>query len=169
MNGDKSILLDEKKIIDIIEDLNRVLTLKDKSLSIVIYGGSCLCIMTKFRESTFDIDLTSSDSELLKQCVGEMNLSGDLINDEIDVFLNKKESLELYKEYSNLKVYVPTLDYLLAMKIRACRNKDIRDIKFLSDKLDVRTIDKFKEIFTRYYSPIQFSKNRIEFLKRCLK
>ena len=168
MNGDKSILLDENKIIDIIEKLNRVLNLKNKSLSIVIYGGSCLCIMTKYRESTFDIDVTCSDSGLLKECIGEMNLSGDLINDEIDVFLNKKESLELYKEYSNLKVYVPTLDYLLSMKIRACRNKDIKDIKFLAKELDVRTIDKFKEIFTRYYSPIQFSKDRIEFLKECL-
>ncbi|MGL4949956.1 MAG: DUF6036 family nucleotidyltransferase [Anaeroplasmataceae bacterium] len=162
-------VLNKEYIDRIINDLNTVLMKKNKSLTITIYGGSCLCLLNKFRDSTYDIDTLSDDNLLLEECISELKLTKDLINTEIEVFINRNESLELYKDLGSLKVYLPTLDYLLAMKIRASRAKDRNDIKLLLKELSVLDLKSVKELFTRYYSPVQFNVQKTKYIINILK
>ncbi|WP_304428033.1 DUF6036 family nucleotidyltransferase [uncultured Clostridium sp.] len=167
--GTSKSFLSHDKILEILKSINDALERKNKCLSITIYGGSCLCLITKYRESTYDIDVLTSDNSLLKECIREIGLSDDIVNTDIEVFLNKSERLNLYKRYSNLEVFVPSLDYLLAMKIRASREKDANDIKNLIEELNIKTLKELRDIFVKYYSPIQFNEHRIKFIKECIK
>ena len=141
--------LNYDKILEILNSINEVLEKKNKNLSITVYGGSCLCLITKYRESTYDIDVLSDNNSLLKECVREIGLSDDIVNTDMEVFLNKSECLDLYRKYSNLDVFVPTLDYLLAMKIRASREKDAEDIKNLIRELNIKNLKELKGILDR--------------------
>ena len=164
-----SVMLDKERILKIIEDLNTELARRDKHLDITIYGGSSLCLLTTFRESTYDIDTLSSDNELLRDCLKAIGITGDLVNTEIDSFLNTNEDLNVYKEYSNLTVKLPSLEYLTALKCRACREKDLDDLKHLKNLLNIKSIKELRNIFVRFYSPIMFNSRRIKVLSKIFK
>lgn len=162
---DNSQVLDKERIDEIICDINNELVERNKDLSITIYGGSALCIMTEFRGSTFDIDVDCNDSKLLKSVLTSINLAKDLVNDQVNVFISMRQDLVEYKKLSNLEVKVPTLEFLLAMKCRACREKDVNDIKQLIKILKIKSIDELHSLFNRYYSNIfwsRFNKKRNE-------
>lgn len=167
-NKTKSFTLNKKFIDEIISNLNEELKRRNKTLEITVYGGSCLCILDKFRESTYDIDLNSSDNALLKDCVNSLGYTKDLINTEMEVFINLRENLELYKILSNLKVFTPALDYLLALKLKSAREKDLMDCVNLCKDLELYTIQDIKHVFCRYYSVVQFSSHRKIFCNQIL-
>ena len=56
-------------------------------------------------------------------------------------------------DLSNLKVYTPTADYLLAMKVLALRAEsfDADDVKFLINDLDLKNLDEVLKIVNDYY------------------
>lgn len=169
MFGVHSRLLNKKFILDVLEKLNEELCSRNEFLEITIYGGSSLCLLTSFRDSTYDIDTVSSNNELLKECLISIGVTGDLVNTDMDAFINKIEDLEVYKEYSNLTVNVPTLEYLVALKCRSSRSKDLDDLKHLCGLLGIKDLNELKSIFIRFYSPIMFNDRRIKFLKEIFK
>lgn len=162
-------ILSKESILDILDRLNKELSNRGEVLDITIYGGSSLCLLTSFRDSTYDIDTLSSDNKLLKDCLISIGITGDLVNTDIDAFINKIEDLQVYKKYSNLTVNVPTLEYLVALKCRSARNKDLNDLRHLCKILDVKDLNDLKSIFIRYYSPIMFNDRRIRVLKEIFK
>lgn len=158
-----------KEFIDkIINELNQELINRNSSLEVTVYGGSCLCLLSKYRESTYDVDLTSSDDDLLEDCISSLGYPKDMVNTEMSVFINLKETLDLYEELSNLKVYVPTLPYLLALKIKSARGKDFDDCVNLCKDLGIKSLEEIKEVFCRYYSVVQFSHLRVDFCNSVL-
>lgn len=165
----KSFTLDKEFIDRIINELNQELISRNRNLEITVYGGSCLCILNKYRNSTYDIDLNSNDNKLLNSCIQSLGYPGDLVNTEMEVFINLNETLEVYKILSNLQVYVPTLDYLLALKIKSARDKDLLDCVNLCSDLNVLTVKDIKTIFCKFYSVVQFSTHRENFCKNVLK
>jgi len=56
-------------------------------------------------------------------------------------------------DLSHLKVYVPTPDYLLAMKVLSARSEtmDARDLRFLIQMLNLTTVDEVLDIVKGYY------------------
>lgn len=56
-------------------------------------------------------------------------------------------------DLSNLKVYVPTADYLLAMKVLALRAEsfDANDVEFLIKHLNLKKIEDVLRIVENYY------------------
>lgn len=162
-------ILSKESILDFLNKLNKELSNRGEFLDITIYGGSSLCLLTSFRDSTYDIDALSSNNKLLKDCLISIGITGDLVNTDIDAYINKIEDLEVYKKYSNLTVNVPTLEYLLALKCRSSRSKDLNDLRHLCKLLDVKNLNQLKSIFVRYYSPIMFNNRRIKILKEIFK
>jgi hypothetical protein len=68
-------------------------------------------------------------------------------------------------DFPNLKVFVPTADYLLAMKVLAARADtfDTDDIKFLCSHLQLTSVESVKNIVQNYY-PNKQIKPETEFL-----
>lgn len=56
-------------------------------------------------------------------------------------------------DFSNLKVYVPPPDYLLAMKALAARvdTEDVPDVKLLIDQLGLQKPEEVFAILEKYY------------------
>lgn len=162
-------ILSKESILDILGGLNKELSKRGKHLDITIYGGSSLCLLTSFRDSTYDIDTLSSDNGLLKECLLSLGITGDLVNTDIGVFINRIEDLQVYKIYSNLTVKVPTLEYLVALKCRSARSKDLDDLKHLCGILDINSLDELKSVFVRFYSPVMFNDRRVDVLKEIFK
>lgn len=159
-------IVDKDFIMKLLESLNEELVKRGKSLTVVIYGGSSLCLLTAF---SGHIDTMSSDDELLNECLASMGITDDLVNTDMRAFINKVECLEVYKEYSNLVVKVPTLEYLVALKCRSAMDKDLMDLNNLCEVLGIKSLVELREVFIRFYSPVMFNRRRIEILKKLFK
>lgn len=162
MNLNDTKIVDKDFIMKLLESLNEELVKRSKSLTVVIYGGSSLCLLTTF---SGHIDTMSSD-DLLNECLASIGITDDLVNTEMRAFINKVESLNIYKEYSNLVVKVPTLEYLVALKCRSARDKDLLDLKNLCKVLKIENLAELRKVFIKFYSPIMFNRRRIEILKQ---
>lgn len=71
-------------------------------------------------------------------------LPRDWLNDNVAIVVHQvrpPKSQKLWKQFLGLQVYVPTFDYIFALKLHAGRTRDDVDIKALAKKLDVKTRD----------------------------
>jgi len=80
-------------------------------------------------------------------------LDVDWLNDAVKVFMPDVDpkSKKVILKLSNLLVWAPDASYLLAMKSISARPTDIRDIKFLIAKLNLKTAKEVFEIIKHYY------------------
>ena len=68
-----------------------------------------------------------------------------------------KRRLAEIEEETGLIVHVPTAEYLLAMKALACRRPigayqgDLEDLRFLIEKLEIRSVQEIQEIVDAFY------------------
>ena len=62
-----------------------------------------------------------------------------------------------WKTFSNLDVYVPELEYILALKLFSGRRQDTRDIQALAQQLNVRTKAQAWSIVNLYIPSMQLS------------
>ena len=88
----------------------------------------------------------------------------DWLNLAVKMFVVEHERKILF-DFPNLKVYVPTADYLLAMKVLATRadTEDVSDIEFLLKELKLNEQTQIAEIMRKYY-PNKTIKPETEFL-----
>ncbi len=85
------------------------------------------------------------------------NLPDDWLNDEAAVYYyDDAPSAEVtyWRSFRNiLYLYLPTMEYILATKIAAYRQKDAKDIQILIDELKVRTHAQAKTIIDKFLLP----------------
>src|SRR5260370_12941286 len=89
------------------------------------------------REDVEAIFRPSGQSREAAASVAEANdLRSDWLNDAVKGFLVPHRQRVLF-DFSNLKVFIPEPDYLLAMKAMSARSDslDADDLRFLIDKL----------------------------------
>lgn len=155
------------------DDIERSLTLIGKLadrqgiiVDLAVYGGSAIALRWEFRRSTRDVDvIISGDRSFMKKAVlsvaEEMGLPEDWMNDAVKGFSSSNADHELYKEYlgeqGGLRVFVPKVEYLLAMKCMAMRvdapdgHNDIDDIKALVSVVGVKSKKDLCDIVEKYY------------------
>ena len=69
------------------------------------------------------------------KCSSEMNDDVTIIVDQI----GKPKTPRQWKIFSNLTIYVPELEYILALKLFSGRPQDDRNIQALSQRLHIQT------------------------------
>lgn len=79
-------------------------------------------------------------------------LSHGWLNFAVKMFVVQLEKNVLF-EFSNLKVFAPSADYLLAMKVLALRAEsfDSDDVEFLINRLEIKNTEAILEIVRNYY------------------
>ena len=156
---------------DIMRGLSRLAGLAREAgccVEIAIYGGSAIALVWAFRAATQDVDAVisrSEDSAFVRDAVAkiatENGWNQDWLNDGVRGFLSANESLNEYDlgaqpgENPGLRVFVPTPEYMLAMKCMAMRldaaSHDVADIRALITITHAQSVDQVLAIVERYY------------------
>ena len=151
-----------------LREVNDELALQNVKGEICLYGGTVMCLVYKARPATKDVDAIFEPVRVIRGVISRIaerhGLRQDWLNFAVKMFVVEHEKKILFN-FPNLKVYVPTVDYLLAMKVLAARadTEDVSDIKFLSNELKLNDCTQIAEIVRKYY-PNKIIKAETEFL-----
>jgi hypothetical protein len=137
-------------------ELNEELRLMEVKGELCLYGGAVMALVYDARPNTDDVDAIFKPVRHIRRAAGRIaerhNLPKDWLNYGVKMFLVPHEQRVLF-DMSNLKVYIPPGEYLLAMKALSARAnlRDRSDIKTLIVKLGVKSDEQVIEIVKHYY------------------
>ena len=164
--------MDREDIKRYLEVLNIELKNRNVQGEISIVGGAVMCLCYEARISTTDIDAIFEPKMIIYECAKVVarnhNLSDDWLNDGVKGFLSSKGDFFEYAEMSNLKIYVASPEYMLAMKCLSARLEsfnEFEDIKFLLGYLKISTFEEAFAILKKFY-PVDRYKVKIEYALR---
>ncbi len=119
--------------------------------TIILLGGALMVTQIGNRKSTQDIDVVVATNDqrtyqTIQQAIQlvakEKKLSSSWMNDDVTIIVDqigKPRTPRHWKTFSSLAVYIPELEYILALKLFSGRPQDDRDIQALSLRLHVHT------------------------------
>lgn len=162
-----TIFLDKSDIESGLKRLGEIALLESKMIDISVYGGSALVIAWDSRVSTRDVDaVVVGDAGFLrkatKQVAEEKGWPEDWLNDGVKGFLSDHQEMAVHGIYPSidspgLRVYVPTAEYMLAMKCMAMRiggadsARDVDDIRFLIGECGLEKAEEAIAIVEKFY------------------
>ena len=155
----------KKDMLAALEALNQEAEMSGTTLELCIYGGAAFLLAYDSRAATKDIDAIIMPKEegmkLVLKVAKELGLHEDWLNDDVKQFIGYREStrpLARYADWSHLKITVPVVGYLLAMKALACRDPlpgyagDEEDLRFLIKKMKIQSVDEIQEKVDDYFA-----------------
>jgi hypothetical protein len=119
--------------------------------TIILLGGALMVTQIGNRKSTQDIDVVIATNDrrtyqAVQQAIAfvarEKRLPPAWLNDDVTIVVDqigKPKAPKHWKTYANLTVYVPELEYMLALKLFSGRPQDDRDIQAIAQRLNIRT------------------------------
>lgn len=156
MNNQK---ITKEKFLEIMECLNEKLCENKMELSLNIYGGTVMMVCFDVRPATKDIDalfnISPQLSNILQDIAEIYDLDNDWINQDIKEplkYLKTENLIELYK-FNNLKIFAPSAEQMLAMKLLSSRPepyKDFEDAEYLIEYLKIDDLENIIKIFEKY-------------------
>ncbi len=135
-------------------------------IRILLVGGAFMLTQLHNRSTTNDVDVILKDVDdsttsplyrvfkaAVRQVASNNALSNAWLNDVIGDFLRETSNVPegtLWRKYAMLEIYVPSSEYILALKLLAGRQKDQNDILALSQQLQVQTREQAQQLLDRY-------------------
>ena len=150
-------MLTREKIMSALKRLGGELKKEDMSGEILLTGGAAMCLVHSARDMTKDIDALYEPKEeitkLVKKIAEQEGLPEDWLNDSVKGFIAKDAPAVEFMMLDGLKITAVTPEYLLSMKLMSARygEKDAEDIRFLINKLGIKTADETFAMLTRFY------------------
>jgi hypothetical protein len=161
------IFLNKNDIESGLRRLGEIALLDSKLIDISVYGGSALVIAWDSRVSTRDVDaIVAGDAGFVRkataQVAEENGWPADWLNDGVKGFISDRQEMMAHGVYPSidspgLRVYVPTAEYMLAMKCMAMRiggadsSRDVEDIKFLVGECGLKKAEDVIAIVEKFY------------------
>lgn len=151
--------LTKSDILRLFELLNAELKGAEVIGELYLLGGAVMCLVFNARPSTRDVDAVFVPTLCIREAAAKVaeisELPVDWLNDSVKGFLSDKASFDDYLELSNLRIFVPTPEYLLAMKCLAMRIGeeffDLDDIRYLLRYLNITSYKQAVSVIERYY------------------
>ncbi|MBI4411363.1 MAG: hypothetical protein HY541_02635 [Deltaproteobacteria bacterium] len=150
-------MLDIKKIKALFGLLNDELKKDGITGEVGICGGAVMCLVFQTRKATKDVDAifepTAEIRMAAKKIAHREGLPEDWLNDAAKVYFHADPPRENVLEFSNLRVWAPRADYMLAMKCMSARfdTADAGDVKFLIGYLRLKNPEQVFKIIKKYY------------------
>ncbi len=150
-------MLDSKTILKLFDALNDELCTMGVRGEIGICGGAVMCLVFNARESTKDVDAifrpTQEIRDASKSVAAKLGVPEDWLNDAAKGYFLSQPPARNVVELSNLRVWAPQADYMLAMKCVSARfdSHDLDDTKFLLKHMDVKSVQEASAIIEKYY------------------
>ena len=130
-------LLNIDTLQDVLTELATLARDEGRVIDVAIYGGAALMLVSNFRISTRDVDAVADDDgqrvieRLAAVIAARRAWPTDWLNDDVFPHLSDKiegtaEHHHLFRSYPceqepGLRVFVPSVEYILAMKLMAMR------------------------------------------------
>ena len=137
-------------------ELNDELRSMNVKGEICLYGGAVMALVFDARPDTKDVDAIFRPSAQIREAARKVakvrGLEPDWLNDAVKGFLVPHKQRVLF-DFTNLKIYVPEPDYMLAMKAISARANtlDANDVRVLIDLLKINTAGEVLDIVEKYY------------------
>ena len=136
-------------------------------VEIAVSGGSALALAYDLREATKDVGAVfhSENVSAARKLIGEIaeknNWPEDWFNDGVKGFLSANEALIEFEDFVGhanfgLRVFVPTAEYLFAMKCMSMRigeetSSDIEDIQELAVVCGISSAEEALQLLETFY------------------
>lgn len=120
-------------------------------------GGAVMCLVFQARSSTKDVDAIFEPAQEIREAAAlvarDFGMSVDWLNDAAKGFFLSDPPQNDVMELSNLRIWAPTADYMLAMKCVSARfdSHDRGDVEFLIRHLGLQSPAAVFETICRYY------------------
>ena len=165
--------LTKEALEEVFTELGRRALAEGRQIDIAVYGGSALILASNFRLSTAGVDAVAtfdqSDVDRMTRAIAqERGWPADWLNDGVRTYLSPSVGgvathHALVRSYPSeaapgLRVYVPTAEYMRAMKLSALRvgesdqtGKDRDDLKNLLALCKITTAEEALEFAASFY------------------
>jgi hypothetical protein len=138
-----------------------------KPVRVLLIGGAYMLLLANAPRPTKDIDIFWLDEEGFQRAYAPLRESVQVITQKHDLdadWLNYLAQMlmydavivpdgKLWKRFGPLHVYIPKVEYILALKITAGRQKDLEDCAILLPKTKIRTRQQAQQLLDRYILP----------------
>lgn len=120
-------------------------------------GGAVMCLVFQARNSTKDVDAIFEPTREIREAAiavaQDFGVADDWLNDAAKGFFLSPPPKNDVMELSNLRVWAPTPEYMLAMKCVSARfdSHDRGDVEFLIHHLGLKSSVAVFEVICRYY------------------
>jgi len=160
--------MDKSDIERYLQMVGEELAAKGQKGKILLVGGAVMLLIVGNRNSTRDIDGSFEDgAQAIREAVSHIaareGLPTDWLNDGAKGFLYSRPPVTLWRDYPGLEIYLPSLDYLLAMKIVAGRQQDVRDARALIQHLGLSQSQEVIGILQKYV-PQQYLTAKVQYI-----
>src|SRR5215469_9781802 len=137
--------------------------------TLVLLGGALMVTQIGNRKSTQDIDVVIATNDrctyqTIQQAINlvakEKNLSSSWLNDDVTIVVDqigRPKKPKHWQTFANLDVYIPELEYILALKLFSGRTQDDLDIEVLAQRLNIHTKAQAWSIVNLYIPSTQLS------------
>ena len=152
--------MQKEDILRYLKILNKKLKQKGIKGQIGLFDGTVMCLAFNARKSTKDIDAIFKPKEQIynfaKEIAYEQNLPENWLNDSVKGFLSDNNQMKVFKNMSHLTIYIPSPEYMLAMKCISARlegSTDVEDVIFLINHLNIKSVEEVLTIIQKYFPP----------------
>lgn len=151
-------VLTREQIVLALTKLNERLAAVDVRAECHLVGWAVMCLAFDARPSTRDVDAWFSEPQTVRRAAlevaRELDLPEDWPNDAAKAFIPERAGFERWASYSHLEVAIADERTLLAMKCAAARTQeDARDIRLLTDRLRIASVEGVLDVVLAYYPP----------------
>ena len=157
-------MLEREQIVQALRRLSDLLKEKGIQGEICLLGGTVMVLGFQARASTKDVDAVFAPVQPIREAARivqeEQNLPENWINDGAKGFISAHHDIVEgdLPQFENLRLTMPTPEYMLAMKCMASRisdgqadRGDVADIAFLIRYLRLKTAEEVLDILGQYY------------------
>lgn len=150
-------MLDANQIKKLFLELNDRLKTHGEVGEIGIVGGAVMCVVFQTRNATKDVDAIFAPTRLLRKLAADIgrehSIGEDWLNDGAMGFIQGKFEKCDFLNLSNLRVWSPEAQYMLAMKCMSARwdTNDQDDVIFLIKYLNLKRAAAVFLLIEMYY------------------
>jgi hypothetical protein len=171
MSHDRNPIFTPERLGDALNELGQIAYEAGRVIDIAIYDGSCLMLVSNFRIATADADAVAAQDQgfidsAAQTIAARRGWPRDWLNDGVRTYLSPQvdgfEQQTLFRTYPReetpgLRVFIPTSEYMLAMKLMALRldpggsKSDLEDILNLMQVAGMKEKGDILQFASRFY------------------
>ncbi|MGD0880395.1 MAG: DUF6036 family nucleotidyltransferase [Acidimicrobiales bacterium] len=156
-------LLGHARIEELLGELGKKCAARGLSVDMFVVGGGAIALAYSDDRATRDIDAVFEPKmevyEVARAMAGEFGLPRDWLNDSVKGLLpdgqDRGQQHEINRE--GIHIVVPSPEYLFAMKAVSARIGLDDDLRLLSARIGITSVDEAYDVVERFYRPQRVS------------